>query len=311
MKDTWNDTGVEPDPNTAAEAMWQSPYIWVRNEQDTTLVHQHEHQNPNVSSPTSNWVYVKLHNGGAAAANGNLELYFAQASAGLSWPGDWTLLGTIPVAGFAGHSTRIVEKEWNPLPGTGHFCMIARWVSAADPMTVPETSDINANTRNNNNIVWRNLNLVDMTGDDSEDAVFIMRNVSKAKAINGLVIRGPKNEEGNSFFRHGQVTFKLDDTLLRAWKAGGSKGRGFKFSDGVFVITDPAGAFLTDFLLGARAEGKVMLNFRKKPTTPKRRYIVDAIQVGTKMVNTVAVLPGTGIVGGVSYEIITDKNLLP
>ena len=29
MKDTWTDTGKEPDPATAGEAMWRSPYIWV------------------------------------------------------------------------------------------------------------------------------------------------------------------------------------------------------------------------------------------------------------------------------------------
>src|SRR5262249_22892410 len=111
MKDTWKDTGLEPDPNTAGQSMWKSPYIWVRNAQDAELVNQHRHENPIFGQ--TNWVYVKLHNGGAAAANGNLELYFAQASSGLSWPGDWTLLTTIPVNGFAAHSTRVVEAQWD------------------------------------------------------------------------------------------------------------------------------------------------------------------------------------------------------
>jgi hypothetical protein len=31
MKDTWNDTGLEPDPLTVGQKMWKSPYIWIRN----------------------------------------------------------------------------------------------------------------------------------------------------------------------------------------------------------------------------------------------------------------------------------------
>src|SRR5262245_2765842 len=62
MKDTWSDTGQEPDPAQTALAMWESPYIWVRNAQDTLLTAQHEHQNP--INNQQNFVYVKLHNGG-------------------------------------------------------------------------------------------------------------------------------------------------------------------------------------------------------------------------------------------------------
>ena len=34
MKDTWDDTGAEPDPAQNNEVMWKSPYIWIRNSQD-------------------------------------------------------------------------------------------------------------------------------------------------------------------------------------------------------------------------------------------------------------------------------------
>ena len=74
MKDTWSDTGLEPDPAQAALPMWESPYIWVRTTQDTLLIHQHEHMNPIKDQP--NFIYVKIHNGGAATS-GNLEVSFA------------------------------------------------------------------------------------------------------------------------------------------------------------------------------------------------------------------------------------------
>ncbi|MEQ1678643.1 MAG: M12 family metallo-peptidase, partial [Chitinophagaceae bacterium] len=65
MRDTWDDTGLQPDPATAGQSMWRSPYIWIRNSaQDPTFQHQHEHENPKIGIP--NWIYVKMHNGGVA-----------------------------------------------------------------------------------------------------------------------------------------------------------------------------------------------------------------------------------------------------
>ena len=157
MRDTWDDTGAQPDPRTAGQAMWQSPYIWVRTSQDADRIHQHEHQTPALDSDA--WSYVKLHNGGGATS-GTLELYWAHSSTGLAWPATWTLAGTVPVTTFAAASTQIVEIPWHTpasAPSTeGHFCLLARWVSASDPIA-GEGPDIGSNVRNSNNLVWRNL----------------------------------------------------------------------------------------------------------------------------------------------------------
>ena len=93
MKDTWLDTGQEPDPEQAGEAMWKSPYIWMRNNPDADggWGHQHEHQNPIFGRP--NWAYVKVHNGGHATT-GVLELHMANASTGLAWQSSWSLVGS-------------------------------------------------------------------------------------------------------------------------------------------------------------------------------------------------------------------------
>lgn len=308
MKDTWNDTGDEPDPNTVGEAMWESPYIWIRNTQDTTLVHQHEHQNPEYGS--TNWVYVKMHNGGTAAASGNLELYYAHASTGLSWPADWTLLTSVPVNSFAAHSTRIVEAEWNNLPGVGHYCMLARWVSAADPMTHAETTDINANVRNNNNLVWRNLNIVDLSGDTEADGIFIVRNSGRVALPSSLLIRATQSEAEHNFLREGQVIVELDTTLLRAWQRGGARGSGFKPTEKGFIITNPQGAVFENLILEAKQIGRARLIFRKLPTTSKRKFTVDAIQYDPRRVNREKPDVALTAIGGVSYEIHTDVNAL-
>ena len=305
MKDTWNDTGAEPDPLTAAEDMWKSPYIWVRNSQDTDLIHQHQHQNPEFGS--SNWVYVKLHNGGGATAAGNLELYWANASTSLTWPAAWQLLTTIPVGSFASHSTRVVEAQWSDLPATGHYCMVARWVSASDPMTNAETSDIGYNVRYNNNIAWRNLNIVDLVSDSSSDATFIVRNVDKDLAAMWVVIRSPKNEIRNSFIRHGRLIVRFDEALMKAWRRGGSKGKGFNTELRSFVVTEPTGAVFGNILLDRRVVGHVKLTFKRLPTTPRRTFVIDAVQM--KPPRTALTTPSRSwrVIGGISYEIHTDR----
>jgi len=193
----------------------------------------------------------------------------------------------------------VVEAQWNNLPGTGHFCMVARWVSGSDPMRTPETTDINANVRANNNIVWRNLNIVDLVHDSSGDASFTVRNPGKERIVTSLVIRSPKNELENSFIRHGQVTVRLDDVLMKAWRQGGGKGRGFKFDGRTFVVTDPAGAVFENLVL-YREVGHVSLAFKRLPNTPRRTFIIDALQL-------MPTVSRYGPTGGVSYEIHTDS----
>jgi hypothetical protein len=305
MRDTWDDTGQEPDPNTVGQAMWKSPYIWVRNSQDTSLLNEHQHQNPDTALGSS-WVYVKLHNGGSAT-NGTLEVYWANASTGLSWPANWNLLGSSSVGAFAASSTTIVEVPWTSLPGEGHFCLVARWVSPSDPMAVPEGTDIGANVRNNNNIVWRNVNILGGGGDQAMDATFIVRNVNEGPIA---LFVGPAAEEVNgSFFLFGNGTITLDDVLLEAWRKGGSQGQGFRLlNERDLLVTDPAGLILTNIdLPPLQLDGKVRMRLARTPNTPKRVFHVDAMQAQFRVQKTftaeLSAAAGVGIVGGVSYEL--------
>jgi hypothetical protein len=143
-------------------------------QQDTALVHQHEHQNPEVGQ--QNYIY-ELHNAGLQAS-GSVEVYVANASTGLSWPSDWSLVSSTAIASFPQQSTRTVEMPWTP-SGAGHYCILARWISAGDPMTTPETTNIEANTRGNNNVIWRNVHIVDLVKDSSDTAQVTVRNVDE------------------------------------------------------------------------------------------------------------------------------------
>ena len=182
MKDTSDDLGVEPDPS--AQAMWISDDIWVRTGNDG-LANQ-DHQNPEYrpSGSSPNNVYVRVRNRGCTgSASGTLRVYWAKASTALSWPLPWDGTVTSPVlmGGAIGSTSvtvaagdyEIYSFPWMPPnpadyasfgADQGHFCLLARIeTSATAPfgMTSSETSDLMANVRRNNNIVWKNIAVVD------------------------------------------------------------------------------------------------------------------------------------------------------
>jgi hypothetical protein len=292
MRDTWNDTGLQPDPATAAEAMWRSPYIWIRNsEQDPTFIHQHEHENPKIG--ISNWIYVKMHNGGAAD-NGVLQIYFAEAAVSLTWPTAWTLLATVPV-NLDAASTRIVEIPWNDLPGEGHYCMVARWNSTADAVS-GETADINNNTRQSNNIVWRNLNIeaMDADADEKRETFFVQSNearpISLAVSDDALFPKHP-------FVGTGRVFLRLEEPLYAGWKKGGSKGRGIKAGDNEIEITLPD-ASIDNIVVETKEKLKATIRFVRTKETIRDKYHFTIRQMGAS----------GKVDGGITYEIYTYKR---
>lgn len=181
-KDRWEDTGLEPDPATAGKSMWHSPYIWVRNSQDANLEHEHEHEDPELGQ--TNFVYVKLHNDGQASETGDVELYFASASTNLDDPANWTLLAAQNQTIATG--VEVFEFQWNNLPGTGHYCLLARWNEDATPLSF---TSIDAEVRNNSDVIWRNVNIVDLETDSGDEYVFMIVGAREVRET-FLVLRG-------------------------------------------------------------------------------------------------------------------------
>jgi len=168
-QDRPNDTGLEPDPATAGQPMWESDDIWVRT--DAT---NGPHQNPELGQ--TNFVHVRVRNRGMVAAGPfNAEVYVAAASTGLAWPGQWTLVGTAPVTALSGGTDTEVLLNWTPT-GTGHYCLVSRLVSTEDPMTYAETTSIGFNVLNNNNVVWKNVEVVDLNPLQSFTAELLVPN---------------------------------------------------------------------------------------------------------------------------------------
>ena len=296
MKDTWEDTGLEPDPATATQSMYISPYIWIKNVQDPTFLYQHEHNNPEYGQ--TNWIYVKMHNGNAASQTGNLELYIADASLSLTWQSSWTLLSSIPVT-LKGSSSKIVEQVWNSVPnpasGSSHYCMIARWVSATDPMHTIEGSDINFNVRENNNIIWRNLNIIDVTGDSEQKVAFninSLKSENASKIVFEEITKFPKPK----FLKTGKIIIQIDDKLFNYWKEGGSKSTGLKQTNpNIFEVSNNL-ASLDNIKLPSDYKGKISIRVIKSNNTQKNKFDFSVKQYDMRA-------QAPYMLGGIDYEI--------
>lgn len=256
------DIGDEPD--AASAAMWLSDDIWVRC-QDDGIVNQ-EHQNPEFrAGGAPNWVYVRVRNRGcAAAASGDALLYWAKASTALSWPAPWDgsvtspalmggQIGTSPSGNVAPRGFAILKFPWSPPDPAdyasfgadqSHFCLLSRIVTSASApfgMTIAEGSDLNANVRNNNNIAWKNITVVDDLPGTGRQACVTVMGIEKDAIQARLIFREPREAASASFFDRGVVFVDLGDKLFARWHDGGAIGDGIESGErGVYVVKPDA-----------------------------------------------------------------------
>jgi hypothetical protein len=234
-KDKPWDTGLEPDPATAANNMWESEDIWVRN--DLTAG---PHQNPEYGQINYVHVMVRNRSNTLTAINVPVYVYYANASAGLVWPTNWTLIGVAYVSSLGPLASTDVSVPWSP-PGTGHYCLLSRLVTAQDPMTNAETTDVNYNTRYNNNIAWKNVNVVDLVHIHRLPVRVLLRNTDRADRTLTVHFREQKGTEDHPFLKRGTVTVDLGDELGKRWLEAGADGTGIRPIEGTtsFEVTDP------------------------------------------------------------------------
>jgi hypothetical protein len=132
-----------------------------------------------VEAGQDNAVYVRMRNRGASDANGvRATVYWSPVST-LVTPNLWNLIGTAAPLDVPTGNTLVVTPEltWPKaaIPGTGHYCFVAVLDHPQDPAPpVPGPTDWSGFLdiiRNNNNVTWRNFNVVDVLPDPSADPV--------------------------------------------------------------------------------------------------------------------------------------------
>ncbi|SCY31625.1 Subtilase family protein [Nitrosospira sp. Nl5] len=115
-----------------------------------------------------NFVYVRVRNrGGSAAANVAATVYWAPPSTLLT-PDLWTLLGSatlpnVPTGDLLTVSNAITWPS-AAIPAPGHYCFVGILSTARDPGPAPadffDWDNFTTFIRNNNNVTWRNFNVV-------------------------------------------------------------------------------------------------------------------------------------------------------
>lgn len=259
------DMGYEPNEAPSTYPMWISEDIWIRNQQDG--VQYQEHQNPEYTPNSPVYVYVRVRNRGCAISSGNeqLKLYWAKAGTSLAYPNDWNGVNTLcsnPSGSQIGSAQAITPlqpdgykiyvfqfqppkpSDYSCTPDINHFCLLARITDPTKPndgMTFPETTDIYSNVRNNNNIAWKNISILDNRLNFFSTTIRISKSILSKYAITNLKFNLPlvipKHKEETNILKYAKIEIKLDPKLYEAFKRSRTKIKGATISrDGIVYI---------------------------------------------------------------------------
>ena len=260
-KDVPEDLGIEPDE--VAENLWESDDIWVRVFIPDGTTNQ-EHENPQYGM--ENFVYVKVRNKGCSVTSGNEEvrLYWAKASTALTWPDYWNgsitnplmgdLIGTVVLdTPIMPGEEKIAFFHWQNIPNPAdysdvndapqHFCLLSRIVTPSDPManeTVSVPWNLGSNVRENNNIAWKNISVLEMqqggvVGGNWEDDQLVGATVHIGNATDevntfDIAFGPPKSYSGNSVYDEAEITVSFDEATWNKWLTGGKQKENIQIS---------------------------------------------------------------------------------
>ncbi|MET8763871.1 hypothetical protein [Lentzea sp. NPDC004782] len=247
-RDNVADVGNEP----SSGSIYFSPDIRVCH----TPVFCASSQNPVVGA--DNYVFVTLRRKAGAQGNvgGYLYLYRSNIGGGTPWPGGWVPIGAAPASVPMTGTTVMITWFGADVPGPGHFCLLSRWVSAADPMTFAEGPNTQLNAQNNNNIAWRNVDSVRVFPGHPVRLPYTIGNPDRTDGRQSLVLEQPERPFA------GTVTVDLGPDLARRWKEAGQKGVGVKpVGETEVLIVEPKFARLDGLVLKAEERAEIGLTF--------------------------------------------------
>ncbi|MFZ1695099.1 MAG: hypothetical protein WAT74_18030, partial [Flavobacteriales bacterium] len=312
------DRGEEP--NIDNGPMWISTDIWVRRDIDDGVFFQ-EHQNPDhYELGGTNYVYVRVRNRGSqpSPAGLPLNLYWSKAATALSWPVHWdgsitspALMGdqigtTHLLPSIKAGGSHIEVFEWNAPdpqvyaaaydlePGSffanepWHFCLLAR---VEDGLPMPETADLNGNVKQNNNIVWKNVTVVDIEG-NLAGGTWADDKLYGASVLTGdawgdggtydLVFTNPEYYKGNPVTAEAEVRVTLDAPLWDLWLAGGMQAENMVISrvdrHQLIVTGSPARLKNITYAPGQRELAHVGFNFLSRQMSGQPKFDYDLVQ---------------------------------
>lgn len=218
VRDAVGDPGIQPWLGNLCE----SPDVIVRfvqstspqNDFGTIAVQDSTTLGSDVEAGQDNYVYVRMRNrGGIPAANVVATVYWSPPAT-LASPSLWNKIGSVtvpnvPVGNILTVSDAIVWPS-AAVPPVGHYCFIAILHHPQDPAPIDPTNfpamsagDFVDMIRNQNNVTWRNFNVVDnlptapvafpflMTGMDARTENFVLQVERRLPRDAKLILHGP------------------------------------------------------------------------------------------------------------------------
>ncbi len=218
-KDNLNDTGDEP---SDLNSWYESPDLWVRNDDDGGLIHQ----DPIMG--VTNTVYIRLRNRGTVPISGTVDAYWIEPSVGVRC-GDWAYIDTVEFSDLLPGETRIVSVPWIPTR-TGHTCLQDVIDSPLDPYNrALECSPLWVPW--DNNVEWHNVNIIA----NPESSAHGVADVLNAQARLANVYNLPKDVdliiERRTFPATGEIILQLPAELFDRWQASAGS-----WSEGIEVL---------------------------------------------------------------------------
>jgi hypothetical protein len=269
IRDYVGDAGVEPHSNS----VWTSPDIKVC----PTPVECATSQNPEVGSV--NYIFVKLNNPGpygSGADIGSLDVYRSSPGGGTGWSGDWTSIGGVLGLSVAASGVTTAMIPWPDVPGPGHFCLLARWESADDPMSFAEGPNTVLNTQRNNNIAWRNVDSVDLFAGKFETRPYALGNPGTTQIATDLAFTDVRN---GFLAAGGRLSVDLGPDLFARWREGGGRATGVRQTGAYsFEITDFRQARFFGVLLAPRTRPEMKLQFSLGASPRKGSHVIRVNQ---------------------------------
>lgn len=255
VRDTPNDFGAEPNTDNSAP-IWASGDIWVRKQDDGLDIREIE--NPVYGQ--TNYIYVRVRSRGCTGvSDAQLYVYFSKASTALLWPLHWInyyeqtsggpvlagdLVSGAPIAlpnDMKAGEERIFKIPWTNVPNPEdfdtekhHFCLLARIVSQQDPMHTPEVPQLWINVRDNNNVAWKNFEILEKPpaiGPITASGSIFLRQTESTAANVSIEVTTPVVGRNVPCESQGDLHLRLGGGLHALWQNGGGLGAGFSLEN--------------------------------------------------------------------------------
>jgi extracellular elastinolytic metalloproteinase len=276
------DTGLEPDPATANDPPYESEDIWVRNDATTG-----PHVDP--ANGQVNYVHVMVRNRSSIDAHDvDVELWGTPAATSSSWPSQWTKIGTARAILVPANGATEVVIQWTPTQ-LGHYCLTALLLTPADPMTPALTTSPGANTRNHNDVIWKNTNVVQLFAGKRSVATFTIRNVDAREQLFTFELTQPQ-QQASDVLRDVVVDVRLPAELIAIMQRCGRPRGLTPLGDGTYRVGRNA-SFVAAIPPG-----------RDFPVTIAFTATSGAMP-GARRFRVIQRAPEGQIIGGVTYEL--------